>query len=403
MKNNYRLPADYNSRVDYEKYIDGHDSLHSTVYQPQVYKSAFEIVKRTHAKYLIDIGCGDGSKVAQVREFKSDCEVILIDHEYIINNIVKKYDFAQYISADFDVEIPPIDESILKESVIVCSDVVEHLLKPEIIIDFFRKCKSLVKAIVISTPDRVEERGYFDYGPPANPYHVREWTLDEFSRLLMDYGFRDRMLAGLTISNDYNNVKATLFCVISKYFEYEAPAFSSVSRITSNKSVSLKDIKSLFIAESVEELNNDSWYLIDYHQMKHYPLMLKIPVEECISLANHHGFNVIFSTSLKTHFKKDRSFKDRGIRAGEVEMDINSFDEPIGAIKGELVKDIIANKSAAIKPYIFNILNMGEANLSKPIFSFKRLRKDSLKLSYWHENITRKNYIVELAFGGRVK
>lgn len=95
----------------------------------------------------------------------------------------------------------------------------------------------MVKAIVISTPDRVEERGYFDYGPPANPYHVREWTLDEFTRLLMDFGFRDRMLAGLTISNDYNNVKATLFCVISKYIEYEAPCTVNIKKIVSKKCI----------------------------------------------------------------------------------------------------------------------------------------------------------------------
>ncbi|MGG6192515.1 methyltransferase domain-containing protein [Pantoea allii] len=398
MQNNYRLPADYNSRVDYEKYIDGHDSLDSTVYQPHVYKSAFEIVKRTNAKYLIDIGCGDGSKVAQVRLFHPDCRVIMIDHEYIIDNVVKRYDFAQYISADFDVEIPAIDESILKESVIICSDVVEHLLKPEIIIEFFRQCKHLVKAIVISTPDRVEERGYFDYGPPANPYHVREWTLDEFTRLLMDFGFRDRMLAGLTISNDYNNVKATLFCVISKYIEYEAPCTVNIKKIVSKKNAFIKDIKKIFDKKDVNTIKDDDWYLIDSESGSYFPLMLKVSVEDSISLAHYHGFNTILKTSLETRFDDDKK-----IKAGEVKMNINSNEEPIGAIKGELIRKIFNNEDVEIKSYIFNLLNMNNIKFKEKRFLFERLKNKKMPLSQWHENITRKEYIVELAFGGKIK
>lgn len=396
MKNNYRLPSDYNSRHDYQKYVDGHDSLNSTIYQPLVYQSAFQIVKKTNAKYLIDIGCGDGSKVAEVRLFSPECKVIMIDHEFIIKNVSKKYDFAEYICADFDVEIPFIDEDKLKDSVIICSDVIEHLLKPEILIEFFSRCKGIVKAIVISTPDRAEERGVFDYGPPANPYHVREWTLDEFTRMLMDYGFTNRMLAGLTISNDFNNVKATLFCLITKYFEYEPKLKANVKYLVCEKDIFQSNLKKIKRIINVADIEHDAWYVLDVIDAVFMPLILRISVEEQISLAEANGFNILMKTSLESNIRIED-----GIKAGDTRMRVNKFEEPIAAIRGDLLKDLLLGRKTNVKNYPFNVLSIKK--IPNPSFFYFKSNFKMLNLGRWHENITRKNFIIELAFGGIVK
>lgn len=401
MKNNYRLPIDYNSRIDFDNYIDGHDSLDGTVYQPLVYKTAFELVKKTNAKYLIDIGCGDGGKVKEVKNYKSDCQIILIDHEYIINNVVKKYDNAQYISADFDIAIPEIDEEILKDAVIVCSDVIEHLAKPEILLEFFFRCKKWVKAIVLSTPDRVEERGYFDYGPPANPYHVREWTQDEFSRLLMDYGFTDRMLCGLTISNDHSNVKATLLCVMSKYLEakVEHDVKTAVLQCTANifPSTLTSDIQKNIIAQE-GKFEDEYWYILETEMSEYVPLNLRLPFIKMLTIADYNDFNVLSKSVIE--MKTESGWINK---TGDANLLAHNGESPIAAIKGELLNGIISRKELEINNYPFNILSL-TLEKKKTLFSF--LRKDTserLPLGQWHDNIVRKDFIVELIFGGDVK
>lgn len=84
-------------------------------------------------------------------------------------------------------------------------------------------------------------------------------------------------------------------------------------------------------------------------------------------------------------------------------MNINSNEEPIGAIKGELIRKIFNNEDVEIKSYIFNLLNMNNIKFKEKRFLFERLKNKKMPLSQWHENITRKEYIVELAFGGKIK
>lgn len=401
MINNYRLPIDYNSRLDFDNYIDGHDSLDDTIYQPQVYKSAFELVKKTNAKYLIDIGCGDGGKVAEIKHYKSDCNIILIDHEYIIKNVVKKYTNAQYISADFDIAIPEIDEEILKDAVIVCSDVIEHLAKPEILLEFFFRCKKWVKAIVLSTPDRVEERGYFDYGPPANPYHVREWTQDEFSRLLMDYGFTDKILCGLTISNNHSNVKATLICIMSKYLEAKIGDGVKVEILKCSAdifpSALASDIQKIIPPQN-QKFQDQCWYILENTICEYVPLNLRLPFTNMLALADNNDFNILSKSVIEVTTEDKWAHK-----TGSASLLIHNKECPVAAIKGELLNQIIARKQLKIKSYPFNILSLIPKKEKSLFYSLKDETTERLSLGSWHDNIVRKNFIVELTFGGDIK
>ena len=71
---------------------------------------------------------------------------------------------------DFDMESVSAD-------IVICSDVIEHVLDPDDLLNNIKKIKD-VKYIFISTPDRnliYSEK----FGPPYNPSHIREWTFEE--------------------------------------------------------------------------------------------------------------------------------------------------------------------------------------------------------------------------------
>ena len=74
---------------------------------------------------------------------------------------------------------------------IICADVIEHLLKPEILLDLLADCVDLGAGLVLSSPERDLTHGKGHMGMPPNPCHVREWNEAEFRCLLAQYHLED--------------------------------------------------------------------------------------------------------------------------------------------------------------------------------------------------------------------
>ena len=53
--------------------------------------------------------------------------------------------------------------------------------------DPFQQLAKEALAVVLSTPDR-EKHNSHHLGPPSQPYHVREWLLEELEVMVQDYG-----------------------------------------------------------------------------------------------------------------------------------------------------------------------------------------------------------------------
>lgn len=83
---------------------------------------------------------------------------------------------------------PFLPEPVLRKTLIICSDVIEHLVHPEHLMQTLSSHLRFVPAMVLSTPERDLVRGILDTGPPANPSHVREWNRAELGRLLRKSG-----------------------------------------------------------------------------------------------------------------------------------------------------------------------------------------------------------------------
>lgn len=157
------------------------DSLEDSVtYQLDVYQFAASVMEKSQAHSIVDIGCGLGSKLKQHIQ-SPDVHIFGVDCEASIKYCQKEYDFGEWIIDD--IENPQYNPSKRVDS-IICSDVVEHLVNPDLLFDYFLRWSHKDTQIIISTPERDLRRGPDDMGPPQNTAHVREWNSEEFSRYL---------------------------------------------------------------------------------------------------------------------------------------------------------------------------------------------------------------------------
>jgi SAM-dependent methyltransferase len=200
----YLTRSGYQSRSE-PSYFD--DDFTGVAWQPDVYADAGRIAARSGAQRVIDIGCGDGSKLAALHP---SLEIIGIDFGANVERSKAKYPFGAWRTCDLDQEgTLPISDEELEGSVVLSSDVIEHLRRPELLLGHLVDALRLAKAVVISTPERDLTRGVRTSGPPRNVHHVREWTLIEFGELLRRTGF-EHVALGLTRSNDRSDEPHTI-------------------------------------------------------------------------------------------------------------------------------------------------------------------------------------------------
>jgi SAM-dependent methyltransferase len=203
----YFLPRDYVSREE-PSYFD--DETGECLWQPDVYSDVATLARRCHAARLIDIGCGDARKLAGLHP---EFELVGLDFGKNLEVARAAHPFVRLFEHDLDTDAPPpIPEDLFFKSVIICSDVIEHLRHPEYLLRELSRVLPRVEAIVLSTPERELTHGRTHRGPPANPCHVREWTREEFGQLIRAAGF-EHAEVGLTRSNDRDARLRTILAI----------------------------------------------------------------------------------------------------------------------------------------------------------------------------------------------
>lgn len=205
----YFLPVGYRSR-DRPLY-DHKRQEEQTEWQRAVYTTAAWIGESLQSLRVIDVGCGNGEKLV---DLYPRFEVIGIDYGENLRRCRERYEFGTWLEHDLDVDEPLPLSAEVERSIIVCADVIEHLLRPERLLMHLREALEHADAAVISTPERVLTHGSREMGPPPNPAHVREWALDEFTALLSAHHFSSGIV-GLTRTHaarrPRNTILATVF------------------------------------------------------------------------------------------------------------------------------------------------------------------------------------------------
>jgi hypothetical protein len=180
-------------------------------HQPDVYRFAAYLANRLECKHAVAVGCGSGTELF---EMFPQSQVVGVDFGANLQRSRRQYPGGTWIEHDLDrAGRVRIAETVLRRSVIICADVIEHLVNPACLLSNLRAWLDYAPVCLLSTPERDLVRGENDFGPPANPAHVREWTLGELETLLR----RSRLnveFIGLTVNNARDRKKKTILAVL---------------------------------------------------------------------------------------------------------------------------------------------------------------------------------------------
>lgn len=191
---NYHIKEGYKeNKVAY--FLDNLKATRGIVFQPDVYTFAEQCCKMMGLNRIVDVGCGQADKLADIHERHKGWDFLGVDFGKNIEYCAS-YDWGTWSEADLE------DDLILPAagSVVICSDVIEHLADPVPLLKSLRKSRA--ELIVLSTPERDLQHGLDHMGPSPNINHVREWNYDELHSFLEDEGFTIRF-HGLTRSSDH--------------------------------------------------------------------------------------------------------------------------------------------------------------------------------------------------------
>jgi 2-polyprenyl-3-methyl-5-hydroxy-6-metoxy-1,4-benzoquinol methylase len=152
------------------------DTGRTDEYQKEVYELARLYADQHHYTQVLDIGCGSGYKLLQ--QFP--------DHDTIGAEVNPTYDFLIKTYPDHKwVNI--LEQGVLPQQtdLIICADVIEHLIDPDQLIATIKAID--FKLLFISTPERILMTGKYHYGPAYNECHVREWSAAEFHAYIAEH------------------------------------------------------------------------------------------------------------------------------------------------------------------------------------------------------------------------
>ena len=172
-KERFEITPAYKHRENYS-YLDKTESTDE--WQKEVYDYARNFMIRNNYQKVVDFGCGSGYKM--MKNFQ-EFEAIGVEVEETYKFLVASHPNHTWYNAD------DLNTETLETDLVICADVIEHVLDPDEFLESLNKIK--FKHLIISTPDRLTLHGYFHFGPPNNPFHIREWTCREFRKYLSKY------------------------------------------------------------------------------------------------------------------------------------------------------------------------------------------------------------------------
>lgn len=259
---NFFIKDGYISRVDNHYFEDIlSENEGEIVHQPDIYPFAAFIARRLGCSHIIDIGCGRASKLVKLHP---EFQVYGIDYGSNIQFCRERYPFGKWIEWDLNSAKPLVlDPDVVRTSVIVCADVIEHLTNPLNVLRTIKSCLRDAPIAIVTTPERDLVRGPRDLGPPSNPSHVREWNLAELQNLIESLGISP-LFRGLTVNNDRNLEKKTSIFILENssdsVFTTAPEDFRVVAIMTAyNEEDIIVPTISHLISQGVEVYLIDNW------------------------------------------------------------------------------------------------------------------------------------------------
>lgn len=192
---------------------------------PPLTDVAREIGLGAKAQYIVFLGPVAIDTVARVC---SDFKVIVVGEN--LNDYSKLSTPPRIIRHNINNGLPHLPDDIVKNSVIVCYDLLHRLQNPRKLLRSLSIAAKKCPFLLISTPDRVRKNGVNLLADFQADSHEQRWTLDELANTLVDLGFQ-RFNAGYA-PEAYFGVKSQALFIAGLH---SAP--SAVKDITSSEKV----------------------------------------------------------------------------------------------------------------------------------------------------------------------
>ena len=160
----YCIKASYQHREEVPHFDDTpfKDEFQRLVYE-YAHTKTYEQIKS-----VVDVGCGSGYKLLH---FFGHLQTVGVDVPRTVAWLRANKESRTWV--EVGNAIPDMEGPTL----VICSDVIEHVVEPDQFLEYLYALKGDV--YVLSTPDRdLVDAGISD-GPPRNIHHVREWNHDE--------------------------------------------------------------------------------------------------------------------------------------------------------------------------------------------------------------------------------
>jgi len=156
--------------------------------QKEVYEYCKIFMEKNKFNNVIDVGCGSGYKLIKIL---GDFNTIGIETEPCYSHLNINYPLRRWLLSGEKEKSFILYDEMTRPDVVICSDVIEHIINPDILLDYLLSLNS--KFYIISTPCRnilcnhpkfsnIYKKSW--NGPPINTCHVREWTIEEFKQYM---------------------------------------------------------------------------------------------------------------------------------------------------------------------------------------------------------------------------
>lgn len=164
----------------------------AAMFQYHVYRACRDELRKRPSARLLDLGCGPAIKTREHLYPYAD-SVTLVDQSSLKQQLTSLIPDATIFSADLDKPLDSLLKTLLSRGiqfdVIICADVIEHLLHPDYCMTLIRDSLAPDGVAFISTPERDILRGTQCTSSP-HPAHVREWNSAELKQYLSGHGLK---------------------------------------------------------------------------------------------------------------------------------------------------------------------------------------------------------------------
>jgi len=169
-----------------QTYWDDQRLKTAEVFQHAVYSEALRWAKAKKINRILDVGSGPPVKLEKLKyRIGDEVQIWLIDQPSISSFIGSRWPGYKFIPSDLEFVDINFSE---KFDLIICADVIEHLVNPLALLRFMYDTLSPNGRIFLSTPERDLLRGQECLSSP-HPMHIREWNFQELQHFLTAAGF----------------------------------------------------------------------------------------------------------------------------------------------------------------------------------------------------------------------